>query len=83
MVINFGQVVTGRETGWNQRRPNVSRWRLKFDRLRPGGDHRIPARNRWWLPGIFQRGGRVRRAPGIPEFGRIGVKINKESEVGQ
>ena len=97
MVTSFGQAVTsgdqavtgrggrviGRERGGSQRRPNGSRRRLKSNRLRPCRDHRISACNRRRLAGGLQTGGRERPSKGIPEFERIGVKIDKGSEVGQ
>ena len=69
--------------GGSRRRPNGSRRRLKSNRLRPCRDHRISARNRRRLAGGLQTGGRDRPSKGIPEFERIGVKIDKGSEVGQ
>ena len=97
MVTNFGQELTsggqaltgigkrviGRETGGSQWRPNVNRRGLKSDRPGPGGDRLIPVRSRWWLPGGLKTGGRDRRAKGIPDFERVGVRSKIESEVGQ
>ena len=67
----------------NRQRRGGSRRRLKSNRLRPCRDHRISARNRRRLAGGLQTGGRDRPSKGIPEFERIGVKIDKGSEVGQ